>query len=55
MKPKIPDSELLARAVDFERVAKDVLEKRTRERRDISKMYDIAKRTQDETAKRLGL
>ncbi len=52
---QIPDRELLERACEFDRVAKDILDRRTRQRKDISKMHDTAKRTQDETAKRLGL
>ena len=51
----IPQSELLKRAVNFDKLAKEHLDRRTRERPDISRMHDVAKRTMDETAKRLGL
>ncbi len=51
----IPADELHKRAVSFDQIAKERMDKRVRERRDISKMHDTAKRTMDETAKRLGL
>ena len=51
---KADDERLLGKAIEFDRVAKDVLDRRTRERSDISKMHDTAKRSMDEAAKRLG-
>ena len=52
---ELPKEVMLERALKFDRIAKDLMEKRLRERRDISKMHDTAKRTMDETAKKLGL
>jgi len=51
---KAEDERLLRKAIEFDRIAKDVLEKRVRERRNISEMHDVAKRSMDEAAKRLG-
>ncbi len=50
---KVKDERLLDRAVDFDRTVKEYMDPRTRRRPDISKMHDIAKRTMDETAKKL--
>lgn len=50
-----PKRQLLERSVEFDRNAKDYMDKRTRDRNGIRQMHDTAKRTMDETAKRLGL
>ncbi len=50
-----PKRQLLERAVEFDRNAKEYMDKRTRERDGVRQMHDTAKRTMDETAKRLGL
>lgn len=52
---QIPKEVLLERAIKFDRLAKDNMDRKLRERPDISRMHDTAKRTMDETAKKLGL
>lgn len=50
-----PKRQLLERAVEFDRNVKDHMDARVRSRNGIRQMHDTAKRTMDETAKRLGL
>lgn len=50
-----PKRQLLERAVEFDQNVKHYMDKRTRERDGVRQMHDTAKRTMDETAKRLGL
>lgn len=50
-----PKRQLLERAVEFDRNVKDHMDPRVRSRNGIRQMHDTAKRTMDETAKRLGL
>lgn len=50
-----PKRQLLERAVEFDRNVKTYMDKRVRDREGIRQMHDTAKRTMDETAKRLGL